>query len=70
VRTAQPHIRHVHFADNNRLLPGHGNTDWERVLEGLREAEFDGVINLECATGAHPRESLPATAKFLRQLMR
>lgn len=69
VRSAGPHIKHVHFADNNRLLPGYGSTDWGAAVDALRSVGFDGVINLECSTTGDPAVTLPATSAFLRELV-
>ena len=61
--------RHVHLADNNRLLPGLGDIDWPAVFAALREIAFDGVVNLECSTSGDPEQTLPRAARFLRDLL-
>lgn len=60
--------RHVHLADNNRLLPGLGNIDWKAVFASLRQIDFDGVVNLECSTSGDPELTLPGAARFLLDL--
>jgi sugar phosphate isomerase/epimerase len=60
--------RHVHLADNNRLLPGLGSIDWPAAFSALREISFDGVLNLECSTSGNPEQTLPRTAQFIREL--
>jgi sugar phosphate isomerase/epimerase len=61
--------RHVHLADNNRLLPGLGDIAWPAVFAALREIAFAGVINLECSTSGDPEETLPRAAHLLRDLL-
>jgi sugar phosphate isomerase/epimerase len=69
IKRSGSRIKHVHLADNNRLLPGHGNIDWERSLATLGETGFDGYLNLECSTTGDPSETLPSTAQYLRALI-
>jgi sugar phosphate isomerase/epimerase len=69
IRRAGSRIKHVHLADNNRLPPGRGNIDWASCFASLRAAGFDGFVNLECAAGGDPAQTLPETARFLRALM-
>jgi sugar phosphate isomerase/epimerase len=61
--------RHVHLADNNRLLPGLGDIDWPAVFTAFREIAFDGVLNLECSTSGDPEQTLPRAVGFLRELL-
>ena len=62
-------IRHVHLGDNNRLLPGYGNTDWKACIDALKEIGYSGYLNLECSTCGNPEETLPKTAEFLRKFL-
>lgn len=69
IRLAGSRVKHVHLADNNRLLPGRGSINWEDCFAALREVGFDGYVNLECSTSGEPAQTLPAAAAFLRRLM-
>lgn len=40
-------IGYVHFAENNRMYPGAGNTDFWRVMQILNNLKYDGFITLE-----------------------
>ena len=44
------HIGHVHLADSNRKLPGHGATDFKPILIALREIRYGGWLALECGS--------------------
>jgi sugar phosphate isomerase/epimerase len=69
IKRAGPLIRHVHLADNNRLLPGRGSIDWVRCLTALQEVGFDGYASLECSPGDDPAQAVPAAAQFLRTVL-
>lgn len=68
LRQAGDHVRHVHLGENNRLLPGHGALDWPSIFAALHDIRFDGALNLECSTTGDPHQTLPETAKLLRDL--
>jgi sugar phosphate isomerase/epimerase len=68
IRLAGHRIKHVHLADNNRMLPGCGNINWEECIAALTSVGYDGYLNLECSTGGDPATALPATSEFLRRL--
>ncbi len=40
-------VRYIHFADSNRLAPGQGHLDFDDVLNGLKQANFNGWISIE-----------------------
>jgi sugar phosphate isomerase/epimerase len=70
LRRAGDHVRHVHFGENNRLLPGHGALDWDSIFQALDDIGYDGAVNLECSTSGDPARTLPETAGVLRRLVR
>ena len=41
------HLKHVHFADANRMPPGEGVVDWVGVMQALRDIDFDGYCTME-----------------------
>ncbi|MGO4856302.1 sugar phosphate isomerase/epimerase family protein [Arthrobacter sp. 2MCAF14] len=69
LRHAGDRIVHVHLGDSNRLLPGQGILDWSEIFAALQEVGYKGYVNLECSTSGDPANTLPATARFLHQLM-
>lgn len=70
LRAAGDAVRHVHLGENNRTLPGHGTLDWGQIFQALRDIGFDRTVNLECSTSGDPYETLPATAKRLREYIK
>jgi sugar phosphate isomerase/epimerase len=69
IERAGSQIKHVHLADNNRLLPGRGNINWGSSIAALRDVGFDGYLNLECSTSGDAAQTLPEAARYLRALM-
>jgi len=63
------HIRHVHLADSNRQLPGHGHTDFLPGLRALAVAGYRGWMSLECGVPGRAEELLPRCAAHLRGLV-
>jgi sugar phosphate isomerase/epimerase len=37
----------VHVAENNRLAPGMGNVDWQKLVATLREVGYTGALTME-----------------------
>jgi sugar phosphate isomerase/epimerase len=66
IRQAGSHIAHVHLADSNRHLPGHGHTDFVAPLRALAKGGFSGWFALECMVAGDPNESIPACVRYLR----
>ncbi|HJO08156.1 MAG TPA: hypothetical protein QGG37_12565 [Chloroflexota bacterium] len=60
---------HVHLADPNRLNPGRGHLDFVPGLRALADANYDGVIALECRLESHPIAELRYTVEFVRSLL-
>lgn len=62
-------IRHVHVAENTRVEPGPGQLDFGPGFRALREAGYDGLIEVECRRLSGPAESvLPRSSEYLRRL--
>jgi sugar phosphate isomerase/epimerase len=48
----------THISDNDgsgdqHRTPGNGSIDWKAVMRALREAEYDGLFNLEIPGERH-----------------
>lgn len=62
-------IGHVHIVDNNRLLPGRGQTSFEPILRALRRSGYQGALCIECGIDGDPRELVPPVVDNLRALI-
>jgi len=61
-----PRLGHVHLADSNRQLPGHGHTDFTAILRALHQMGYTGAASLECGVPGDPAVLLPRCVGFLR----
>ena len=67
LRAAAPHLGHVHLADSQRWLPGHGHTDFVSAFRALRKIDFEGWLALECMpTPGDALENMRACVRYLR----
>ncbi|WP_316793241.1 sugar phosphate isomerase/epimerase [Pedobacter frigoris] len=57
IRMAKDRLVGFHVADNNRMAPGMGDLDWQKIVDTLREVNYNGVLSVEfCA----PLDRTPA----------
>ena len=47
IRQAGARICHVHFAENNRRLPGNAHVDWMSILRAINDVNYTGSIVFE-----------------------
>jgi len=47
MRQARDYIIHVHYSDSNRLAPGMGHFDFDKMTEVLKEINYSGYISAE-----------------------
>ena len=69
IKRAGEFIAHVHLADNTRLLPGTGDTDFAAGFAALKSIGYDKYMALECGVPGDPAVELPKCAKWLKSLM-
>ncbi len=67
IKKAEGYIVHVHLADSNRLLPGHGHTDFKEGFAALKEIGYRNFMALECRVPGDPEAELPKCVKYLKQ---
>ncbi len=63
------HIGHVHFADSDRMYPGHGHIPFVDILNALRKIRYKGFIAVECLPLPEPVEAAKRSWKYLHQLV-
>lgn len=57
IRIAKDKLVGFHVADNNRMAPGMGHLNWQKIVNTLREVNYNGVLSVEfCA----PLDRTPA----------
>ncbi|MEN0049934.1 MAG: sugar phosphate isomerase/epimerase [Bacteroidota bacterium] len=47
IRQAKDRLVGFHVADNNRMAPGMGTLDWEKIVATLKEVGYDGALSVE-----------------------
>lgn len=57
IRMAKDKLFGFHVADNNRMAPGMGHLNWQKIIDTLREVNYNRVLSVEfCA----PLDRTPA----------
>lgn len=65
IRANATHIGHVHLADSNRRLPGHGTTDFVSAFKALDSIDYEGWMAFECG---EPGDNFPRASQYLEEL--
>jgi D-psicose/D-tagatose/L-ribulose 3-epimerase len=47
IQSSSKFLRHMHFADNNRKMPGFAHIDFSTIIKSLIEIGYDGYISFE-----------------------
>ncbi|MDQ3851233.1 MAG: sugar phosphate isomerase/epimerase [Thermoproteota archaeon] len=47
IQSSRKFLRHMHFADNNRKMPGFAHIDFSTIVKSLIEISYDGYISFE-----------------------
>jgi len=68
IQLAGEKIFHVHVADSNRFIPGHGHLDFAQVGASLRDIDYQGFCCLESLPRPSPDKCLDYAADFIRKL--
>jgi len=60
-------LEHVHVADSNRQPPGGGDYPYSEFVSLLRQADYDGMVSIECPWSDFPSQA-PLAVEFLRRV--
>ena len=69
LETAGDRIGHVHVADSNRLAPGRGHVDYQKVLRILTRTGYDGYLSIEAFPVPSGHECAEQGAAYLKSLL-
>jgi D-psicose/D-tagatose/L-ribulose 3-epimerase len=47
IQSSSTLLRHMHFADNNRKMPGFAHIDFSTIIKSLNEIGYEGFISFE-----------------------
>lgn len=62
-------IKYIHVADSNRLAPGQGHTDFDKIFQELLHAKYNGWISAEILPQPNPDTAAKQTIDFLMPLI-
>jgi len=62
-------LGHVHVADSNRLAPGMGMLDWERIIYRLVRIGYKGYLSVEARVEPSLKELLEISIRTLKPLI-
>lgn len=44
---AKTFLKHIHICDSNRLAPGYGNLDFQRLINIIKKIDYSGYLSVE-----------------------
>jgi len=62
------YLNHVHLADNTRMEPGTGTTNFKAGFAALKKIGFKGAMAFECAISGDRLPSLRESVRLLKRL--
>jgi sugar phosphate isomerase/epimerase len=62
-------VAYIHLADSNRLAPGQGHTDFEKIFNGLKEVNYSGWVSVEILPEPEPLIAAKQAADFLKPII-
>ena len=68
LKTWAGYYESVHISDNNRLFPGFGAIDFNRILVSLKEIGYQGSIAIEGNIRSSFKDDIQASAEYLAHL--
>jgi len=66
---AQPYLKHIHICDSNRLAPGRGNLDFKKIINIIKNSEYDGYISAEIRQVPDRDTALKESIEFIKPLL-
>ncbi len=66
---AKDYIRHIHFAENNRGVPGSGHLDFHEIVSVLKALHYDRYISVEIDQLPDAHHAAKASFDFLHPLV-
>jgi len=62
-------VKYIHLADSNRLAPGQGHLDFQKIFHHLFHAKYDGWVSVEILPVPDPDTAARQSAEFLLPLI-
>lgn len=68
IKKSKSFLKHVHFADNNRKMPGLGHINFNSILKTLKKIQYNNYIGLEPMVDRNYKVEIIQGLKFLNKL--
>ncbi len=69
LRACGKRVFHVHVADSNRWAPGAGHIDFARIVDTLREMQYEGWVSAEILAKPDVEHAQEQTARTMKPLL-
>jgi sugar phosphate isomerase/epimerase len=69
IRKAEKSLFHVHLADSNRLAPGLGHIDFNKIIDVLKEIDYKGNLSLEIQARDDPIREAKFGLDFMKNIL-
>lgn len=70
IRLAGKRLGYFHVADNSRQYPGSGQLNFQKTLNALEEAGYDGTISVECYPYPSEDEAAFKAIQFMKSIQK
>jgi sugar phosphate isomerase/epimerase len=61
-------LKHIHFSDSNRKMPGLGHINFDSILKTLRKIQYNNYIGLEPILESNYKVEIMQGLTFLNKL--
>jgi D-psicose/D-tagatose/L-ribulose 3-epimerase len=68
IKKSKDFLKHVHFSDNNRKMPGLGHINFNSILKTLKKIQYNHYIGLEPMVDRNYKVEIIQGLKFLNKL--
>lgn len=68
IMKAKDFLKHIHFADSNRKMPGLGHINFNSILKTLRKIQYNNYIGLEPIVDRNYKVEISQGLNFLNKL--
>jgi len=65
---AKDYITHIHFADSNRWAPGCGHLDFAKIVQTLKNIDYQGYVSAEILPFPDPDSCASLTIEHLNKI--
>jgi len=68
IRKSAELLKYLHVNDSNRLAPGEGHLNFEKILSALNAISYSGYITVEIIPKPSPDDALTKSIRYLKEL--